>query len=218
MVAAIRRRGRPKGNEFDQLKRAFLRHAFDHFLDSGFEATKVIDITRSFGMSKQTVYVHFGDKLGLFKAALQCAIDDWLTPLEKLERLEKEDLGETLIGISRVVVEALMSPAGLRLIRIVNAEAFRLPEIVEQAYRRGHGQIAVHLADLFRRRLAVRAELGMDFDELSMVFLNLMSGPARRNAWGLEEDNIDVENFICQRVQLFLYGILPVAERTDWEA
>ena len=92
MHTAVRRRGRPRGNQFDRLKQDFLRHALDHFLDNGFAATRVSDITRSFGMSKQTVYAHFGDKLGLFKAALQCAIDEWLVPLKDLGRLERDDL------------------------------------------------------------------------------------------------------------------------------
>jgi AcrR family transcriptional regulator len=209
MPSPPRRRGRPKGNQFDQLKRDFLKHALDYFLDQGFDATRISDLTRSFGMSKQTVYTHFGDKLGLFKAALRSATDDWLVPLEDLGRLESDDLQETLVAVSRVIVETLMSEAGVRLIRITNSESYRLPEIGELTYHRGHRQIARYLCDLFARRIYPDAQAAPDLEDLATAFLNLMSGPARRSAWGLGAEESGVDGFIRRRVSLFLHGVLP---------
>jgi AcrR family transcriptional regulator len=203
-----RRRGRPRRDQVDELNRELLRHALDHFLEKGFEATTVSDIARSVGMSKQTVYARYADKLALFEAALQIATDDWLAPLQQLPQLETDDLEETLIRISQAIVTTLMSPEGLRLIRITNAEAYRTPEIGEYTYQRGHRFLARHLADLFRRRMHFDAAAPPDFDDLATAFLNLMSGPARVTAWGLAGDRTDVEDFVRRRVRLFLHGVL----------
>lgn len=205
-----RRRGRPRRDQVDQLNRELLQHALDQFLEKGFEATRVHDIARSVGMSKQTVYARYVDKLALFTAALQSATDEWLGPLQRLPELETDDLEETLIQVSRAIVTTLMGPAGLRLIRITNAESFRVPGIGEYTYQRGHRILASHLADLFRRRMRFEAS-APDFDDLATAFLHLMSGPARVTAWGLVGDGGDVEDFVRRRVKLFLYGVLPAA-------
>lgn len=205
-----RGRGRPKRDEAGQLDRALLEHALDHFLEKGFEGATLNAITASLGMSKRTIYVRYGDKMTLFKAALQRAVEDWLEPLAQLPSLESEDLEATLLDVGRLIVTTLMSPAGLRLIRITNAESYRMPEIGAELYQRGRQQIASYLADLFRRRIYTRAAPPPgDLQDLATAFLNLMSGPARLTAWGLDPEPTDVETFVRTRVQLFLHGALP---------
>lgn len=208
-TGAARRRGRPRRGQADQLNDELLSHALDHFLAKGFEGTTLNAITASVGMSKQTVYARYGDKLTLFRAALERAIDEWLVPLENLRQLEGDDLEQSLIDVSRVIVTTLMSPAGLKLIRITNAESYRMPEIGEYTYKRGHQQIGRYLTDFFRRRIFGETDPLPDLDDLATAFLNLMSSPARVHAWGLETDEIDVEEFIRRRVKLFLHGVLP---------
>ena len=210
-MTIVSRRGRPRTNEIDQLKLDFLRHALDHFLEAGFEATRVSDVTRSFGMSKQTVYAHFGDKLGLFKAALQNAVDEWLVPLDGLHQHESDDLHATLVGVGGAIAKTLMSPAGLRLIRISNAESFRLPEMAEFTDQRGHRPIAEYLCDLFARRLPAAVDQAGGAQTLVTVFLDRLSGPARRSAWRWERDQVDIEQFIRHRVDIFLNGVQAAA-------
>ena len=209
---AARRRGRPRRGEAVQLDDELLKHALGHFLERGFDGTTINAITASFGMSKQTVYARYGDKMTLFRASLERAIDEWLVPLDGLAGLESDDLEATLIDVARAIVSTLMSPAGLQLIRITNAESYRMPEIGAYTYRHGQERIALFLSDLFRRRIFANAVECPDLDDLATTFLNLMSGPARRRAWGLAEDETDLERFACQQVRLFLYGALPMAK------
>jgi AcrR family transcriptional regulator len=183
------------------------QHALDHFLDKGFEATSLNAITSSLGMSKRTVYAWYGDKLSLFRAALERAVDDWATPFEQLQALESDDLEETLLRIARLMVANMMSPAGLRLIRITNAESYRMPEIGAYLHSRGSRQVVLYLTDLLRRRVKPGPEELPDLNDLATAFLNLMSGPARLNAWGIG-DEADVDKFVRQRVKLFLRGVL----------
>jgi AcrR family transcriptional regulator len=205
---AARGRGRPRRDQAGQLNRALLEHALDHFLDKGFEATSLNAVTNSLGMSKRTVYAWYGDKLSLFKAALERAVDDWAVPLEQLQALEADDLEETLLRVAQLVVAKMMSPAGVRLIRITNAESYRMPEIGAYLYSHGSRQIVAYLTDLFGRRLKTDPEQPLDLEDAATAFLNLMSGPARLNAWGFVVAEEDVDKFVRQRVKLFLRGVL----------
>lgn len=200
-------RGRPRRDQAGAIERDLLRHALDHFLAKGYEGTTLSAITLSLGMSKQTVYNRYPDKHALFIAALQSAVDDWLAPIAGLPDCESDDLEATLNAVARLIVSTLLSPAGLRLIRITNAESFRMPEIGRHTYGKGHAMIAVYLRDLFERRLRAGGHEREDLDDLVTAFLNLMSGPARLNAWGLDAEPIDVAGFVARRVSLFLDGV-----------
>jgi AcrR family transcriptional regulator len=207
-----RGRGRPRRGQADRLNEELLSHALDHFLEKGFSGTTLNAITASLGMSKQTVYARYGDKLTLFRAALERAIDEWLVPLRKLHELEGDDVEQSLAAIARVIVDTLMSPTGLKLIRITNSESYRMPEIGEYTYKRGLQQIGDYVADFLRRRIFGDLRRTPDLDDLATTFLNLLSSPARLNAWGLQAEPVDVELFVQRRVQLFLHGILPAEQ------
>lgn len=203
--ARDQRRGRPRRDQIGQLDHELLRHALDHFLVKGFEGTTLNAISASLGMSKQTIYNRYPDKHALFIAALKSAVDDWLADIGQLSDKESDDLEATLIAVATAIVTTLLSPAGLQLIRITNAESYRMPEIGRQTYGKAHGLIVHYLHDLFDRRLSpVR---GQDTDDLATAFLNLISSPARLNAWGLEDGPLDVDAFVKKRVGLFLHGV-----------
>ncbi|MET1755266.1 TetR/AcrR family transcriptional regulator [Novosphingobium sp. RD2P27] len=196
-----RRPGRPSlSNE------ALLDKALDLFLEKGFEGTSIEAITASAGMAKRTVYARYGDKTRLFKAALSRAIDEWIVPVERLRALEEVDLERTLVGIGDALVANVLSPAGLRLLRLTNAESVRTPEISVENVRLGTAPTLEYLADLFARRINLdpsRAE------EAAQAFLNLIvAGPANSAAWGATLDMGAVQRQTRFGVRLFLHGTL----------
>jgi AcrR family transcriptional regulator len=160
-------------------------------------------------MAKRTVYLRYSDKSALFKAALRRAIEEWIVPIERLRAVETEDLETTLLAIGQVLVSNIMTPAGLRLMRITNAESARMPEIGVYTYQNGTGRTIAYLADLFRRRVNLPYELE-DPEEAAVAFMYLVvSGPPTMTAWGmtLDQDAIDRHTRYC--VRLFLHGLLP---------
>jgi TetR/AcrR family transcriptional regulator, mexJK operon transcriptional repressor len=207
---ARRRPGRPtRSNE------ELLDKALDLFLENGFERTSIDAITASAGMAKRTVYLRYGDKMALFKAALERAIKEWIVPIENLQAAESDDIEETLLRVGQILVANIMSPAGLRLLRITNAESARMPEISAYTYQQGTEPTLAYLADLFHRRIRPGGVEMQDADEAALGFLYMVvGGPASMTAWGVVLDDAAISRHTRYCVRLFLLGLLPRERET----
>jgi TetR/AcrR family transcriptional repressor of mexJK operon len=202
--------GRPTRKQIKQRNLELLDKALDLFLERGFERTTIDAITASVGMAKRTVYLRYGDKAALFKASLQRAIEEWIVPVERLRAAETEDMEQSLLKIGQILVANIMSPAGLRLMRITNAESGRLPEIGAYALQQGTERTIAYLADLFRRRIRPADVEMFDPEEAALGFLYLVvGGPASMTAWGLVLDEAAIDKHTRDCVRLFLHGLLP---------
>jgi AcrR family transcriptional regulator len=186
-----------------------LDRALNLFLENGFERTSIDAIAASTGMAKRTLYLRYEDKFALFKAALERAIDEWIIPVEQLRAAETDDFEETLLRIGQMLLANVMSPKGLRMLRITNAESARMPEIGAYTYRQGTERTLAYLADLFRRRAPAGGEMA-DADEAALAFMNLVvSGPPVMAAWGVALDQAAIDAQTRHSVRLFLLGLLP---------
>ena len=197
-----RRPGRPSLSN-EQL----LDKALDLFLEQGFERTSIEAICAAAGMAKRTVYARYGDKTSLFKAALQRAIADWIVPVGRLRAAEGADLEQSLLSVGSILLANIMSPAGLRLLRLTNAESGRLPEIGAYNVQAGTEPTIAYLADLFRRSLG-DAVAPLDAREAAEGFLHLVTGPGIDAAWGIKRDEAALARHIRSSVRLFLHGML----------
>jgi AcrR family transcriptional regulator len=200
--------GRPTRDQAELRNRELLDKALDLFLEHGFERTTIEAITAAVGMAKRTVYARYGDKLTLFKAALHRAIAEWMVPVEQLRAAENADLEDTLQEVGRILVANILTPAGLRLMRITNAESIRMPEIAEYTVREGTEATVAFLADLFRRRLTDPRPDAEEARDAANAFLNLVvGGPANTMAWGAKLDAAEIARTTRYSVHLFLNGL-----------
>ncbi len=206
--AGRRRPGRPTlSNE------ELLDAALDLFLERGFERTSIEAICAAAGMAKRTVYARYGDKATLFKAALTRAIEDWIVPIERLRALECDDLEETLLAIGQALVANVLSPAGLRLLRLTNAESVHMPDIAIFNVTRGTEPTLAYLAELFRRRLGPDGKGAASAEEVATAFLALVVGGVASNAaWGMIMPQQAIDRHTAYSVRLFLYGLLPAGD------
>ena len=198
---SLRRPGRPSLSN-EQL----LDHALDLFLEQGFERTSIEAICARAGMAKRTVYARYGDKTTLFRAALERAIEDWIVPIDRLRAAETEDLEASLLAIGHILLANIMSPAGLRLLRLTNSESSRSPEIGAYNVEQGTEPTIAYLADLYVRRLPGQLA-PPDARAAAEGFLHLVTGPAIDAAWGVRRDEADLARHILSSVQLFLHGL-----------
>lgn len=207
------KRGRPSRQQSENRRKQLLDEAIAQFVRQGYEGTTMEGITSMLGMSKRTAFAWYKSKADLFRAAMDHAMTDIEAALATLQGLEQDDLEETLVAMGRVVTSTLMSPVGQRLMRVLNAQAYALPDIGPDIYRRGQRHVIEILSDIFHRRLyGESADPALVADHASAL-LGLLTEPARRGAWGLDVSEIDLDAFVRSRVSLFLHGArapLPV--------
>jgi TetR/AcrR family transcriptional regulator, mexJK operon transcriptional repressor len=207
--AVHRSPGRPTREQAEQRNRELLDKALDLFLENGFERTTIEAITAAVGMAKRIVYARYGDKMTLFKAALERAIEDWIVPVDQLREAETGDLEETLHEIGRILVANVLTPEGLRLLRITNAESIRHPEIGQYTVRAGTEDTLAFLTDLFRRRLTDPRPTAQEARDAADAFLHLVvGGPSSTMMWGVRLDEPEIERMTRYAVHLFLNGLL----------
>lgn len=197
--------GRPSREQSELRNRELLDRALDLFLERGFEGTTIEAIVDSVGMARRTVYARYGDKITLFKAALQRAIDDWVVPAERLQEAETEDFEETLLNVAQMMVASALSPSAMRLTRIAHAEVIRMPEIGAYLAERTERVALAYLTDLFRRRLGLSTA-----EDASLAFMLLVvDGAFQAKVWhGV--DDAELVRQVIYRTKLFLKGVQSV--------
>lgn len=204
------RLGRPTRAEARRRHEELLEVALDTFLEHGFEQTTILEIAKQVGMSKRTVYAYYEDKADLFKAAVRRAIDRYVVPLETLKAAESDDLEATLTAVAQIRIDNVTRPEVLKLQRILSAQAFRFPELIDVAFEVGAGPTIAFLSELFTR-FHNQGELRVDDPERTAVaFLSLVvSGPARSFISGRSLSEEALESHVSFTVHLFLNGIRP---------
>lgn len=170
MTAETRRA--PTGERADLKRRAIVQAAREIFIARGFEAG--IDlIAQQAGVSKVTIYNHFGNKIDLFSAVIHDALADALgattSALEKA-LAESDDLREILVATARGWVAGMAKPQVLALRTLVASESQRFPEFGSAWKAGGPGPASALLADEFAKRIAT-GELKIPDIDLALIQL-----------------------------------------------
>lgn len=206
-----RRPGRPTLSNEELLDKAL-----DLFLEQGFERTSIDAITAAAGMAKRTVYARYGDKTSLFKAALKRAVEVWIVPVESLRAAETEDFEQTLRAIGDILVANLLTPAGLRLLRLTNAVSGQMPDIGAFSVRVGTEPTIAYLTDLFLRHLGPAGLGAAEARLAASAFLNLVvGGPANAAAWGVETPPEDVAAYTRFSIGVMLNGLRSLGNKAE---
>jgi AcrR family transcriptional regulator len=150
-----------------------MRAAKAVFIERGYTGASTDAIVERSGGSKETIYAHFGSKLGLFRAIL----------LEQIDRVFAWD-GDFDAGTA----EQMLLAAGhsfaravdddlLKLGRIVAGEMYRIPDLAAQLGEIGRDRLANEIAHALARRQERGAFPAGDTRALAEAFLDLLSGP-----------------------------------------
>ncbi|ASU85797.1 TetR/AcrR family transcriptional regulator [Nocardiopsis gilva YIM 90087] len=161
-------------------RQAILDAAFRVFARDGYGQSCVREIADEARVAKPTVYNHLGDKETLFHEALQAAVgrtvDRSLAALDKL-RGSEGDLRATLEEVGHLLLQNHCCAESQALRRLLNAEAARFPDLLNEIQSAGAQRIQNALADrLARLALAKRLNIA-DPEQASEQFLALLTGP-----------------------------------------
>ncbi|MDY7104759.1 MAG: TetR/AcrR family transcriptional regulator [Actinomycetota bacterium] len=144
-------------------RRAILDAAADVFATQGYERASVDAIATRSGVSKPTIYNHFGTKDELFRASIaESAARVHTESADALLCPERGvDTGEStwragLHAIARDLADCQRSSCAQSLARLIHAEVVRDPELVDAVHRRAVDPVVDALAG----RLAVLANAG----------------------------------------------------------
>jgi len=188
---------------------AILDAAARVFLEHGYGATSMDEVARVAGVSKRTVYFHFGSKETLFHAIVEQKCADLADPLRS-GRWQDMDLESALSDIGRRFVALLLSPETKAMERILTMEAVRFPQLSEIFYRAGPETLQRTVAEFLDDRVA-RGELRLENTTLAAACLLMMvQGKTVKCAMMCPADEPpaegEVEETVRFAVRLFLEG------------
>lgn len=201
--------GRPK----DPAKRAAILDAAKAlFLEHGFEGVSMDQIAARAGVSKLTVYSHFGDKDALFIGAVESYCDEQV-PTTLFTPAPQQPLPERLAGIARAVYALIASPEAVSGFRLMCASLRADCTLADRFWSAGAGHLQSGFAALLARRTAA-GELAVDDPaRAASQFFALLRGDLHpRLVMGCDAlAGFDVEAHVQATVDTFLraYAVRP---------
>lgn len=204
--------GRPTREIARRRQEELLERALEMFSEHGFELTTIDAIAGALNMTKRTIYARYKDKAALFEAAVNRAIARWFVPMETLRAADTGQLETTLVAIGRIRLRNNLTSEGVRLQRIVTAEAFRFPAIY-RSFDFASMEVIQFLAEVFEKYRGERPGKWFADSELAAsAFLSVINAPARRATLsGHQPKTAALDEYVEQAVRLFLDGFRPRA-------
>ncbi|MEP7056719.1 MAG: TetR/AcrR family transcriptional regulator [Caldimonas sp.] len=142
------RRGRPRDPE---RTRRILEAARSHFYAHGLERASVDAIAAEAGVSKMTIYSHFGSKEGLFEAGVRDRTERVVGGLAGAEALDPTQPRKALLAIGEQFLTLAREDEALGQFRSVYGAAGVQPEACRAFYRQGADRLIGDLAAYLRR-------------------------------------------------------------------
>ncbi|MGB5592461.1 MAG: TetR/AcrR family transcriptional regulator [Crocosphaera sp.] len=146
-----------------------LRGALPEFLEHGYADTRMDQVAKTAGVSKQTLYSYFDDKEGLFTALIQYVACQkfrlvWLQPLKGEPR-------QVLTQLAQRILTEINDPEHLSFVRLIIAESGKHPEL-SQLFLQNVAQPAIAI---FKGYLQEHPELNIqDPEVIAHIFVGTL--------------------------------------------
>ena len=199
--------GRPKDLE---KRAAILEAAKRLFPQHGFEGTSMDAVAAEAGVSKLTVYSHFGGKESLFIETIRCKCDG-LLPRTLFEVDVDAPVRDQLLGIARAFFGLMMCDAALGMHRTLVASSQQSPKLAKLFWEAGPMQIQAGLAEMLRKEVAVHKLDIADTRRAASQFFCLLKGEHHaRMLFGCGQPTAEeAEEHLEATVDMFLRAYAP---------
>ncbi|MEQ8710173.1 MAG: TetR/AcrR family transcriptional regulator [Rhodospirillales bacterium] len=183
--------------------------AHDIFLKKGFSAAGMDEIAEAAGVSKRTVYSHFGSKEDMFVALLErkCAAtrENFVSSAD-----ETAPVDETLEAFGRDFLAMIFQDESLKMFRILAAEADNFPDIGRRFFESGPEQSTAAVARYLDGQKALGViNVGNAFEAAGTLMSAMMN--KRLIACLLKAAPIptaeEQNEIVCRTVAMFLDGV-----------
>ena len=196
--------GRPKDLEKGS---AILDAARRLFTTQGFDGASMDQIAAAAGVSKLTVYSHYGDKETLFAEVVKSYCEQQL-PASLFEMQPGVPLRDRLLGVARAFFSMIVSTEAVAGHRILCSPRMADSPLPRMFWEAGPQRIQDAFADLLRRRIAV-GELEIDdVPRAAAQFFTLLKGEPHAKLMfgclGADRTEQDTERHIVATVDMFL--------------
>ena len=170
--------GRPK----DPGKRAAILDAAKRlFVSQGFERVSMDQIATEAGVSKLTVYSHFGDKDSLFTEAVRAHCEEGM-PTTLFVAEPDTPVRERLIAIGNAFFSMIMTPEAIAGHRILCSPQIATSSMPAAFWEAGPQRVQQAFTELLERRIAA-GDLDIDDTERAAAqFFTLLKGEAHAKA------------------------------------
>ena len=142
------RRGRPRDPERCRRIAEAARH---HFFAHGLERASVDAIAAEAGVSKMTIYSHFGSKEGLFEAVVRERTDRVMGGPAGVQALDPLQPHKSLLAVGEQVLALTRDADELGKFRSVYSAAGAYPEACAAFYRQGAERLITELGGYLGR-------------------------------------------------------------------
>jgi TetR/AcrR family transcriptional regulator, mexJK operon transcriptional repressor len=150
------------------------------------------EIARRAGVSKQTIYNHYGSKAELARALADRRAHEVIEILEAPGAIENPQ--ETLAGYARLLLNAVMNARGMAMYRMAMQAATTMPDVAQAIYEAGPRANRLRLADFLRAETAAGRLLTPNPLEAAEFFAGMVLGPYQSPALlGVAVDLTDAE-------------------------
>ena len=143
--------------------------------ERGYRDASMIEVARRAAASKETLYAWFGDKRGLYEAAVRRNASDVQGVLARALE-DPADLAPSLAAFGTALLDLLLGESAVAINRAAISEAPRDPTLAELLSRAGREATLPKLIELLERH-ADRGDLAIDDGtEAAEAFLGLLLG------------------------------------------
>jgi TetR/AcrR family transcriptional regulator, mexJK operon transcriptional repressor len=199
----------------ERKREAIVQAAVRLFLRDGFERTSVDAIAEEAGVSKRTIYNHYGDKENLFLSVIGDTYDGMITVFEQLIDKYLTDVPGDAVEANVIAFScdtallAARSPDRAALVRLMMSEAAHFPEIrVVQMRPRGiTAIIAERLTTLAARGLLEVPEPEEAANHLFSLTMGQMNNRSLFGALTLSDE--EIRRMATSGARAFLRAYLP---------
>ena len=198
------------GRPSDTAKReSILDAAARSFFEEGFAATSIEQVAEDAGVSKVTIYNHFGDKRGLFAASVECECEKMRGHFS-IEATPAGSIRERLTVIARAMFEFLSRPEMIQFERRIAAETVHDPAVGEAFLEAGPWRMKAAFS-AFLAHAAEQGELEIDDPQLAAEqFVSMAKGMGDlERRFGVLPTEAENTRRIDGAVDVFLKAYVP---------